>query len=268
MWANTPIMIVSFSFWDEMMKNMIIIDNNLSEQIIIRLFTQSNEGFTWMWAVSKTFLMKAWILFIVWDVVSMPEFLWLRANPHQVWDAYMSLLRTLERKYSCSSSTCMACSNGFDMVRDSAHQRGYIFNSRVNEKVTLCILTAMFKLIFHEEWRINLNMSRRHPHMKCLHMFRRNWLNCHCLCIYQCMGQNNCYTSGFNLIKLLRYFEGEDNFIDVRVELSNVETRSHATKANPVSYRRSHRMKPNPRGIHTTNVRSAIVRPYHMIYSS
>ena len=39
-------MIASFSFWDEMMKNMIINDNNLSEQIIIRLFTQSKEGFT------------------------------------------------------------------------------------------------------------------------------------------------------------------------------------------------------------------------------
>ena len=40
MWANAHIMIVSFSFWDEMMKNMILIDNNLSEQIIIRLFPQ------------------------------------------------------------------------------------------------------------------------------------------------------------------------------------------------------------------------------------
>ena len=37
-----------------MMKNMIIIDNNLSEQIIICLISQSNEGFTWLW-VSKTF---------------------------------------------------------------------------------------------------------------------------------------------------------------------------------------------------------------------
>ena len=52
-------------------------------------------------------LMKAWILLIVWDVVSMVEFLWLWANPHQAWDAYMSLLRTLERKTSCSSSSCM-----------------------------------------------------------------------------------------------------------------------------------------------------------------
>ena len=44
MWANTHIMnlmIVSFSFWDDMRENMIIIDNNLSEQIIIRLFTSA-----------------------------------------------------------------------------------------------------------------------------------------------------------------------------------------------------------------------------------
>ena len=54
-------------------------------------------------------LMKAWILFIVWDVVSMVEFLWLWANPHQDWDAYISLLRTLERKTSCSSFSCMPC---------------------------------------------------------------------------------------------------------------------------------------------------------------
>ena len=53
------------------------------------------------------FLMKAWIMFIVWHVVSMPAFLWLWANPHQAWDAYMSLLRILELKTYCSSSTSM-----------------------------------------------------------------------------------------------------------------------------------------------------------------
>ena len=46
-WKLFERMIVSFGFWGEMMKNMILIDNNLSEQIIIRLFTHSNEGFTW-----------------------------------------------------------------------------------------------------------------------------------------------------------------------------------------------------------------------------
>ena len=53
--ANAHIMIVSFGFWDEMIKNMVLICSNLFEQIIIRLFTHSNEGFTWLRAVSKTF---------------------------------------------------------------------------------------------------------------------------------------------------------------------------------------------------------------------
>ena len=55
MWANAHIMIVSFGFWDEMIKNLVLICNNLFEQIIIRLFTKTNEGFTWLWAVIKTF---------------------------------------------------------------------------------------------------------------------------------------------------------------------------------------------------------------------
>ena len=109
MWANTHKMIVSFSFWDEMMKNMIINDKNLSEQIITCLFTQSNEGSHDCEQYPKRllFLMKAWIMFIVWHVVSMPAFLWLWANPHQAWDVFMSLLRILELKTYCSSSTCM-----------------------------------------------------------------------------------------------------------------------------------------------------------------
>ena len=70
------------------------------------------------------------------------------ANPHQAWDAYMSLLRTLERKTSCSSSTCMP----WALSRLSAYVRvGRYINTKKDRKDTEKDRKARNNLLFSKK---------------------------------------------------------------------------------------------------------------------